>query len=94
MENKDVMTENKNEVKIKLSKGYDLDGKTVDELSMRVPPTVKDALTAAKIAGPKAIQEEKDVALVANLCNIPLDFLETLDYKDYRTVIGKLNLFL
>lgn len=94
MENKEEKVANKNEIKIKLSKVYYLDGKPVEELSMRVPPLVKDALFAAKVAGPNATQEDKDVAMVSNLCNVPLDFMENLDYKDYRVLVNAMKPFL
>ena len=81
-----------NKISIKLSKGYDLDDRMIGEVELR-EPTVKDVLQATKTAG-NSSQEERDVILVSNLCNVPVDFIEKLSFKDYKVISEELKTFL
>lgn len=67
---------------IQLSKPITLDGAKVSALRMR-EPTVKDQLAAQKVQGG---DEEKEIAFIANLCQVNPADLHQLTLKDYKKV--------
>lgn len=67
---------------IKLDFPIKLDGKDVAELSVR-RPKVRDQLAASK----KTNEQEREIFLFANLCQLSPDDIQNLDMKDY----GKLQ---
>lgn len=78
-------------VKLKLSRSYDLDGVKKSTLTMR-EPKVKDVKLAEKsCAGDEA---EKDITLMANLCDVPVEFIDELYFKDFKIVRDQLKTFL
>lgn len=64
---------------IRLTHPIDIDGVSVAVLTMR-SPKVKDMLAADKITTGDA---EKEIFLLANLCEIPPDAIHELDLSDY-----------
>lgn len=76
--------------KIKLENPIKIDGVEVDEISLR-QPKVRDLLISSK----KNISEaEREVNLIANLSEIPVDAVEDLDLRDYLKVQEWLKDFL
>ena len=76
--------------KIKLEYPIISDGKKLEAITMR-RPKVRDQLLADKASGQDA---EKEVALFANLCELPPDAIEDLDMVDYQTIQGTYSGFL
>jgi hypothetical protein len=76
--------------KIKLNEPIKVDGVLVHELCLR-RPKVRDLL----IAGKKDISEsEREVNLIANLAEIPIEAIKDLDMRDYLKIQEILRDFL
>jgi len=76
--------------KIKLENPIKIDGVEVNEISLR-PPKVRDLLISSK----KNVSEaEREVNLIANLSEIPVDVVEDLDLRDYLKIQNWLKDFL
>ena len=76
--------------KIKLDNPIKVDGVEVSEISLR-QPKVRDLL----ISGKKNVsEEEKEINLIANLAEIPVDSVEDLDLRDYLKIQDWLKDFL
>jgi len=76
--------------KIKLESPIKIDGVEVNEISLR-PPKVRDLLISSK----KNVSEaEREVNLIANLSEIPVDVVEDLDLRDYLKIQNWLKDFL
>ena len=76
--------------KIKLSNPIKIDGVEVNEISLR-QPKVRDLLISSK----KNVSEaEREVNLIANLAEIPIDTVEDLDLRDYLKIQNWLKDFL
>lgn len=69
-------------VDIELSRPIEIDGAQVTALRMR-EPTVADQLILEDMKGSDAA---KEVALVANLCEVTPDDIKRLTMRDYRKV--------
>lgn len=69
-------------VDIELSRPMEIDGAQVTALRMR-EPTVADQLILEDMKGSDAA---KEVALVANLCEVTPDDIKRLTLRDYRKV--------
>ena len=65
--------------KIKLTYPVTIDGTEYSELTMR-RSKVKDRLAVSSMT---ASDEQKEIRLLANLCNVPPQVLEELDETDY-----------
>ena len=77
-------------VDIPLAKPLTIDGAPVSALRMR-EPTLGDQLAMDKLPGSEA---EKEVALVANLCQVAPTDLHALTAKDFKKVQAALMGFL
>ncbi len=76
--------------KIKLENPIKIDGVEVNEISLR-SPKVRDLLISSK----KNVSEaEREVNLIANLSEIPVDAVEDLDLRDYLKIQEWLKDFL
>ena len=75
---------------IKLNYPVDYNGEKVEQITMR-RPKVQDRLTAEKSGGSDI---EKEMRLIANLCEVAPDFILQLDLADYTMVQEKLSDFL
>jgi hypothetical protein len=69
-------------VDIKLLTPIEVDGAKVTGLRMR-EPRVKDQLVSQEIKGSDA---EKELAMMANLCEVSPDDLKQLTLRDYKQV--------
>lgn len=67
---------------IQLKYPVELNGLTVDELSIR-RPKVRDMLAADKSAGSEA---DKEIRMFANLCEVDPNVVEGLDLSDYSNL--------
>ena len=67
-------------MQIKLLHPVVSDGTELRVLSLR-RPKVRDVLLAAKIGG---TDEEKEIRVLANLCEVAPDVVEELDMADYK----------
>jgi hypothetical protein len=76
--------------KIKLSEPIKIDGVAVHELSLR-RPKVRDLLIAGK---KEASESEREVNLIANLAEVPVDAIKDLDLRDYLKIQEFLKDFL
>jgi hypothetical protein len=76
--------------KIKLIEPIKIDGASISELTLR-RPKVGDRLAVERIGNSDA---EKEVALIANLADIPKDAVEELDLADYAKIQEALQGFL
>lgn len=65
--------------KIKLTFPVTIDGTEYSELTMR-RSKVKDRLAVSSM---QASDEQKEIRLLANLCNVPPQVLEEMDETDY-----------
>lgn len=74
----DFITEGDGFATVTLARGLKLDGATVKSVRMR-EPTVADQLAIDNIAG----QSAKEIALLANLCEVTPADLQALTLKDY-----------
>ncbi len=68
--------------KIKLTETIKIDGVVISELTLR-RPKVRDRLAVERLGNSDA---EKEVALIANLADIPKDAVEELDLADYAKI--------
>ena len=76
--------------KIKLIEPIKIDGASISELTLR-RPKVRDRLAVERLGTNDA---EKEVALIANLADIPKDAVEELDLADYAKIQEALQGFL
>ena len=76
--------------KIKLNEPIKIDGVVISELTLR-RPKVRDRLAVERLGTNDA---EKEVALIANLADIPKDAVEELDLADYAKIQEALQGFL
>lgn len=76
--------------KIKLNEPIKIDGLSISELNLR-RPKVRDRLAVERLGTNDA---EKEVALIANLADIPKDAVEELDLADYAKIQETLQGFL
>jgi hypothetical protein len=76
--------------KIKLIEPIKIDGVNISELTLR-RPKVRDRLAVERLGTNDA---EKEVALIANLADIPKDAVEELDLADYAKIQEALQGFL
>jgi hypothetical protein len=76
--------------KIKLNEPIKIDGVSISELTLR-RPKVRDRLAVERLGTNDA---EKEVALIANLADIPKDAVEDLDLADYAKIQEALQGFL
>lgn len=76
--------------KIKLNESIKIDGINVSEVSLR-RPKVRDRLAVERMGTNDA---EKEVALIANLADIPREAVEDLDLADYAKIQEVLQGFL
>ena len=67
-------------VEIKLAEPVEVNGERFEKLTIR-PPKVRDLLMASKFDGS---DEEKEVRIFANLCEVPPEVIEELTIKDYQ----------
>ena len=67
-------------VDVELSRPMDIDGAQVKKLRMR-EPTVADQLASEEFKGGEAA---KEIAMLANLCEIAPDDIKRLTLKDYK----------
>ena len=76
--------------KIKLNEPIKIDGISISELTLR-RPKVRDRLAVERLGTNDA---EKEVALIANLADLPKDAVEELDLADYAKIQEALQGFL
>jgi len=76
--------------KIKLNEPIKIDGLSISELTLR-RLKVRDRLAVERLGTNDA---EKEVALIANLADIPKDAVEELDLADYAKIQEALQGFL
>lgn len=76
--------------KIKLNEPIKIDCVSISELALR-RPKVRDRLAVERLGTNDA---EKEVALIANLADIPKDAVEELDLADYAKIQEALQGFL
>ena len=76
--------------KITLTETIKIDGVIISELTLR-RPKVRDRLAVERLGNSDA---EKEVALIANLADIPKDAVEDLDLADYAKIQEALQGFL
>ena len=76
--------------KIKLESPVKVDGIEVNEISLR-QPKVRDLLISSK---KNASEAEREVNLIANLSELPIDAVEDLDLRDYLKIQNWLKDFL
>ncbi len=76
--------------KIKLIEPIKIDGVNISELTLR-RPKVRDRLAVERLGTNDA---EKEVALIANLADIPKDAVEESDLADYAKIQEALQGFL
>lgn len=67
-------------VDVELSRPMDIDGAKITKLRMR-EPTVADQLASEEFKGGEAA---KEIAMLANLCEIAPDDIKRLTLKDYK----------
>ena len=67
-------------VEIKLTEPVEVNGERFEALTIR-PPRGRDLLMASKLDGS---DEEKEVRIFANLCEVPPEVIEELTIKDYQ----------
>lgn len=75
---------------IRLSQAITVDGQTLNEITLR-RPKVRDRLLVERLGTTDA---EKEVALIANLAELPTSAIEELDLTDYVKIQGVLQDFL
>ena len=69
-------------VDVELARALDIDGAQVKALRMR-EPTVADQLASEEMKGGDSA---KEIAMLANLCEISPDDIKRLTLKDYKKV--------
>lgn len=67
---------------ITFAKAVTINGEEVAHIEMR-EPTVRDQLVASKMKGSDA---EKEITMIANLCDLSPDQLHSLPLREYRKV--------
>lgn len=67
-----------------------LDGKELREIELR-RPKVRDRLAVERS---KSSDAEKEVQLIANLSELPIEVIEEMDLSDYAKIQQKLSNFL
>jgi hypothetical protein len=75
---------------IRLNQPIAVDGQTLNEITLR-RPKVRDRLLVERLGTTDA---EKEVALIANLAELPTSAIEELDLTDYVKIQGVLQDFL
>ncbi len=75
---------------IRLTQPVMVDGELFNEISLR-RPKVRDRLAVERLGSNDA---DKEVALIANLAELPPSTIEELDLADYAKVQGVLQDFL
>ena len=75
---------------IRLNQPITVDGQTLNEITLR-RPKVRDRLIVERLGTTDA---EKEVALIANLAELPTNAIEELDLTDYVKIQGVLQDFL
>ena len=75
---------------IKLSYPIEYNALPISEIAVR-RPTVGDNLAAQKSAGSDA---EREIRLIANLCELPPEAIQLLDMSDYASIQKVLSGFL
>jgi hypothetical protein len=76
--------------KVKLASPVIVDGKEVIEISLR-RPKVRDRLAVERSSASDA---EKEVQLIANLAELPVEAIEDIDLADYAKLQRALTNFL
>jgi hypothetical protein len=76
--------------KIKLSNAIKIDNKEISEITLR-RPKVRDRLIVERS---NVSDAEKEVQLIANLSELPIDAIEDLDLRDYAKIQKELFVFL
>jgi hypothetical protein len=76
--------------KIKLANAIKIDGKELTEISIR-RPKVRDRLAVERS---NASDAEKEVQLIANLAELPIEVIEDIDLADYAKLQRALTDFL
>jgi hypothetical protein len=76
--------------KIKLSEAIKVDGVLIHEVSLR-RPKVRDLLIASK---KETSETEREVNLIANLAEVPVEAVKDLDMRDYLKIQEVLKDFL
>jgi hypothetical protein len=66
-------------------------GQKYNSLTMR-EPLVRDVMLAEKTGG--ETQADKDIALIANLCDVPVELITGLRYAEYKELASQLKSFL
>ncbi len=69
-------------VDVELTRPLEIDGAQVKKLRMR-EPTVADQLASEEMKGGEAA---KEIAMLANLCEVTPDDIKRLTLKDYKKV--------
>jgi hypothetical protein len=75
---------------VKLTSPIKIDGKEVNEINLR-RPKVRDRLAVERSNFSDA---EKEVQLIANLAELPIDVIEDIDLADYAKLQRALSDFL
>jgi hypothetical protein len=76
--------------KIKLTNSVKIDGRDVTEISLR-RPKVRDRLAVERS---NVSDAEKEVQLIANLAELPVEVIEDIDLADYAKLQRALTDFL
>jgi hypothetical protein len=76
--------------KIKLTNSIKIDGKEITEITLR-RPKVRDRLIVERSNSSDA---EKEVQLIANLAELPIEAIEDVDLADYARLQKALSGFL
>jgi hypothetical protein len=76
--------------KIKLTNPVKVDGREIIEISLR-RPKVRDRLAVERS---NASDAEKEVQLIANLAELPIEVIEDIDLADYAKLQRALTDFL
>jgi hypothetical protein len=61
---------------------FNVGGKKVEKLELR-RPTVKDLRTMGRFGNS---EEDKEIGLIATLCNLVPEDLDTMDLADYKAI--------
>lgn len=80
-----------NTIDIPLLGGMELDGATVGSVTMRRPRVI-DQRTAHQLGKGDPVATE--TILFSNLCNVPVEAFDTLDWDDYLAIQDGYNSFL
>jgi hypothetical protein len=75
---------------VKLANPIKIDGKNVSEITLR-RPKVRDRLIVERS---NASDAEKEVQLIANLAELPIEAIEDIDLADYARLQKALSGFL